>query len=169
MVKYQTFWRRFWAGVLDILVFFPIWIFYFYFILGSRNAPTLILWIIFTNLAYWSYSVFFHCRHGQTIGKMVLHLKVLDISETRIPTFKQALLRDAGAIALGYLDIGNFIYLVTTGIYFQKPKHYTASEIVLLIPTLVWYTIEIRTLAKNRERRAYHDFLAQTVVVRTNA
>jgi uncharacterized RDD family membrane protein YckC len=168
MVKYQTFRRRFWAGVIDGFVFLPFTIFYSYFILSSRKAPVLILWIIFSHSIYWSYSVFFHSRYGQTIGKMVLHLKVLDISETRIPTFKQALLRDAGGIAQSYLEVGNFIFLVTTGIYFRKPKQFTTSEIALIILSLVWYTIEIRTLAKNRERRAFHDLLAKTVVVRTN-
>lgn len=36
------------------------------------------------------------------------------------------------------------------------------------LPCLIWYFLELVTMLTNRKRRALHDFIAGTVVVRTH-
>lgn len=43
----------------------------------------------------------------------------------------------------------------------------TAFWLLALIP-LVWFVAEVLTMLTNERRRALHDFIAGTVVIRTN-
>jgi uncharacterized RDD family membrane protein YckC len=56
--------------------------------------------------------VLLHARFGQTIGKMLTSVKVMNVSETAIPSLRQAFLRDVGYIAIDILTLAYFIYLV---------------------------------------------------------
>jgi len=46
-----------------------------------------------------------------------MHVKVLDVSEERIPSIGQALLRNIGYIALNFASLTYFLYLVVAGKY----------------------------------------------------
>src|SRR5690606_6773053 len=83
-------------------------------LLASRELGlfTLIVWSTISYSAYWLYSVLLHARYGQTLGKMALGVKVLDTSEERIPTLRQALIRDSIYIALNTFSLLYLIYLV---------------------------------------------------------
>ena len=83
----------------------------------ERNAAVIILWCIISYSVYWLYSVVLHARYGQTLGKMATHVKVLDVSEQRIPTLRQAFIRDIGYIILNTLSLVYLIYLVASGQY----------------------------------------------------
>ena len=110
MDRYSTFWPRFWAGFVDGLVFLPISLGDNYLLLPGRTATTLILWAMFSYPAYWIYSVVLHAKRGQTVGKKLERVKVLDISEARIPSFLQAVLRDIGGIVLSSCGFLYFLY-----------------------------------------------------------
>ena len=62
-----------------------------------------------------SYTVVMTSRYGQTLGKMAAGVIVLDVSETRRPTFTQAWLRDIGSIAPQVLFIGYMAAAVLSG------------------------------------------------------
>jgi uncharacterized RDD family membrane protein YckC len=86
--KYSTFGPRFWAGFLDGLVFLPVSLLDNYFSSPLRAAWILIAWALFSYPAYWVYSVSLHAYRGQTVGKKAQHVKVMDVSEQRIPSLK---------------------------------------------------------------------------------
>jgi uncharacterized RDD family membrane protein YckC len=110
--RYRTFWPRLLAGFIDGLVFLPITLLDRYLSSPARGSGVLIGWAIFSYSAYWLYSVLLHARFGQTVGKMLTSVKVMNVSETAIPSLKQAFLRDVGYIAIDILTLAYFIYLV---------------------------------------------------------
>jgi uncharacterized RDD family membrane protein YckC len=98
MNKYRTVGPRFWAGFIDGLVLLPVVVFDDYLSSPKRGLLILVSWAIVSYSAFWLYSVSLHARYGQTLGKRAMHVKVLDVSEERIPSLRQALLRDIGYI-----------------------------------------------------------------------
>jgi len=167
--KYSTFGPRFRAGFVDGLVFLPVSLLDNYFLSPLRAAWILIAWALFSYPAYWVYSVSLHAYRGQTVGKKAQHVKVLDVSEQRIPSLKQALLRDIGAIVFNCCGLVYFIYLVFTKSYGgpdSVANHWPL--IVLGFANLGWFLLEIMTMLTNPKRRAFHDLVANTVVVRVD-
>jgi len=166
MSKYHTFWPRFWAGFVDGLVFMPISWFDKYLSEPARGAPVLILWAVISYSAYWLYSVLMHCQYGQTIGKMATGIQVLDVSESRIPTFRQAFIRDVGYIVLNTFSLCYLIFLVLVGRYSSNAEINSLPGAILCWASLGWFLLEIISMATNDKRRAFHDYIAGTVVVK---
>jgi len=167
--RYSTFWPRFWAGFYDGLVFLPVSLADNYLSSPARLPIVLIAWALFSYPAYWVYSVALHAYRGQTVGKKATHVKVMDVSETRIPSLKQALLRDIGEIVPNSICLVYFIYLVVTHQYsapFSQSSHWPI--LVLGFGSLGWFLLEVITMMTNSKRRALHDWIAGTVVVRVD-
>jgi len=167
MGKYKTFVARFWAGFVDGLVFLPITLFDEYLSAPARGPIILISWAIVSYSAYWLYSVSLHARYGQTLGKKAMHVKVMDVSEERIPSWGQAFLRDVGYIAINTSSLIYFIYIVVAH------KYVTGMEQVNSLPGMIlgfaglgWFLLEVITMLTNSKRRAIHDLIAKTVVLR---
>lgn len=103
------------------------------------------------------YSIALHYRFGQTLGKRIMGIKVLDVSETRLPTFRQAVLRDS--VWLGLEVLGLLLAVVEVG-------GLEWLGLVLVNASFLWTILEITTMLLSPKRRAVHDLLAGTVVVR---
>jgi uncharacterized RDD family membrane protein YckC len=97
---------------------------------------------------------------------MAMKIKVLDVSEERIPRFRQAFLRDIGYIVLNTLSLGYLIYLVLADQYVRGAEISSLPGQILTWASLGWFLLEIVTMATNQKRRALHDYLAGTVVIR---
>src|SRR4030095_964195 len=166
MTKYHTFWPRFWAGFVDGLVFLPISFLDGYLSAPARGAFVLIVWGVVSYSVYWLYSVLLHTRYGQTLGKMAAKVRVLDLSEERIPSLRQAFIRDIGYIVLNSLSLFWFLYLVVAGRYANQADIVSGPGGLLAFASLGWFLLEIITMLTNTKRRAFHDFIAGTVVVR---
>lgn len=164
--KYQTFWLRFCAGLIDSLVFLPIdWLDDV--VRASVQAPAvLIAWSILRCTAFWLYSVLLHARYGQTLGKMAVGVKVLDVNEQRTPTLRQAFLRDIGYIILNTLGLGYMIYLIVMNQSSVDSQRLTLPLQILGGAVFGWSLLELITMLTNPKRRALHDWIAGTVVVR---
>lgn len=168
MEKYQTAGRRFWAGFVDGLVFMPLgwlesWVYW-----SPRPAAVLISWMLISYPIYWLYSVLMHGFYGQTLGKMALNVKVVDISEAPI-SMKQAFWRDSVYVVINTIALMISIYYVLTGrLTNANPDALVPAELILGIATLLWSVGEILTCLTNKKRRALHDFIAGTVVVKTD-
>lgn len=165
--RYRTFWPRFWAGAIDGLVFLPLSIGDAYMSSPQRGPAVLISWTIISYEAYWLYSVLLHARYGQTLGKRAMDVKVLDVSESRIPTFSQAVLRDIGYIVLNWLSLTYMIYLVLSHQYVRNGEINGLPGRVLVYAGGGWFLLEVLTMLTNSKRRAFHDLIAKTVVLRT--
>ncbi|HEY4416361.1 MAG TPA: RDD family protein [Verrucomicrobiae bacterium] len=164
--KYSTFWPRFGAGIVDGLVFIPVdWLGSFVY---SHLTSVFILvpvYIINTS-AFLVYSIWMHARYGQTLGKMVTKVIVLDASERPL-SLRQAVLRDILDVVVLPIGLATNIPKIIYGVDTYSPTHQaTTIEVVILYSTLGWFVIEILTMLTNRKRRALHDFIAGSVVIR---
>lgn len=163
--KYQTGLKRLGAAIVDGIVFMPL-LFVDQWLLGKTDNNSLIIsWTVFTTFLTLFYSIFAHCKYGQTIGKWVAGVKVLDISETKTLTLRQSILRDSFYLGIEIIGLLYFIFLVL-----QTGK----TEYILIDyrnftdqPILWWTLIELISMLTNPKRRAVHDFMARSVVVRT--
>jgi uncharacterized RDD family membrane protein YckC len=166
MEKYHTFWPRFWAGVIDSIIFLPItWLDTY---LGSpeRHIAILIGWVVIGNFISLFYPVYFHAHYGQTIGKMAVGVKVLDVSEERLPTRYQAVFREIGLIVLSLMSVVYTIYLILNNMNKQQVVDLRWPELLITFSMLGWFLLEIFSMLSNPKHRAFHDFLAGTVVVK---
>ena len=167
MDKYHTFGPRFWAGFIDGLVFLPISLSDTYLSSPARGSMILISWAIVSYSAYWLYSVSLHARFGQTLGKRAMHVKVMDISEERIPSLGQAFLRDVGYIILNISSLVYFVYIVVAHKYVTGTEQVNSLPgRVLAFASLGWFLLEVITMLANSKRRAIHDLIAKTVVLK---
>lgn len=166
MNKYKTFGRRFWAGFLDSLVFVPMGFIDGVLTPQSHGAFVFVVWSIVSCTSVWLYSVLLHARYGQTLGKMATKIKVLDLSEDRIPSLKQAVIRDIGYIVVNTLTLVYVIYLIVEGQYVKGAETTSLPGKVLMWASLGWFFLEIVTMFTNAKRRAFHDYIAGTVVTR---
>jgi uncharacterized RDD family membrane protein YckC len=167
--RYSTFGPRFWAGVIDGLVFLPVSLFNNYMSSPARSAVILIAWAGFSYSANWAYSVTLHAYRGQTIGKKAQEVKVMDVSEERIPSLRQALLRDVGSIVPSCCTLTYFIYLVVVHKYTEPfSQAWDWPVRALGFVGLGWFLLEITTMFTNSKRRAFHDLIAGTVVIRVD-
>jgi uncharacterized RDD family membrane protein YckC len=165
MEKYRTTVRRFWAGLVDGLVFLPLSLINP--VVWNANLPVswLLTWMLFSNSAFLLYSVLMHGFYGQTLGKMALGIKVLDVSESPI-SMQQAFLRDSVYIVFNVITQIIWIYLTLHG----DPTYLeTVNTIETIVGTAarIWFLAEILSCLTNKKRRAIHDFIAGTVVVKT--
>jgi len=174
--KYLTFWPRFCAGSIDSLVLWPASALTT--LLSYCNWPAEGLLPVYVVLALSStiYSIVLHTKYGQTVGKMVCKVRVVDWKTEGPIHFHQALLRDAVPLIMlgalfGYQSLRVITGKVTVGRLVQPEKLHDFSNmspwLFFGIP-MIWFVLEIVTMLTNDQRRALHDFIAGTVVVRTN-
>jgi uncharacterized RDD family membrane protein YckC len=166
--KYQTFWPRFWAGWIDALVFLPLY-FVDSSVQGTTAAPiVLALWFVLYTFSTDVYTVAMHARYGQTLGKMLMGVKVLDLSETRL-SLRQALLRDVVPIAFSLIAVMSGVPRVLAGLDpYWDASNFTWIDKIWMFGSLLWFVAELVTMLTNAKRRAVHDFIARSVVARVD-
>ncbi|MEH0021637.1 MAG: RDD family protein [Desulfobacter sp.] len=165
--KYRTFWPRVLSYVVDSMVLLPIdmlngWI--------ERTAADdsflFAAWYFVNTIAIYLYFILMHGCFGQTLGKMLLKIKVIDKSEQNEITYKQAFLRDCIPffICILYLIVWNpaSFDVDNVGISNGIP----IISLFFAAFGLIWPLIEMVTMFSNDRRRALHDYIAGTVVVR---
>jgi|RhiMethySRZTD1v2_1073278.scaffolds.fasta_scaffold547135_2 uncharacterized RDD family membrane protein YckC len=160
---YRTFWPRFWAGIVDGIVFMPISYFDRWVYSNVHWNGVLVIWFVFASSLPYLYNVLMHGKYGQTIGKMATKVKVVDVSLAKL-SMRQAFLRDSVYIALttGAVIIG-IPGIIAGGNSYRNPN--TVSERILVYTSLAWFVVELVTMLTNSKRRAFHDFIAGSVVV----
>ncbi len=168
--KYRTFWRRFWAGVVDGIVLLPIALLANWIWAHHAALPRALLAVVHvgTSVMYYAYSIYFLGRFGQTLGKMAMNLRVLDLSEQRHVTYLQAIRRDIVPLAITAILLPNELYQIMDGRFsLQHPATVPdTASIVSGSVAVVWFVIEVTTMMFSSKRRALHDFIAGSVVVK---
>lgn len=165
--KYNTFWPRLFAHVIDGLVLVPIdllndWI------EKTATDSSLIysLWYSANTIAIYLYFILMHGYFGQTLGKMLFKVKVFDVSEQNQVSIKQAFFRDCIPLIMCIL------YMM-----FFNPLSFNIDQIDIFsdVPIVFWFfaffglfwrILEIGTMLNDEKRRAFHDYIAGTVVIR---
>ena len=165
--KYNTFGKRFVAGLIDGLIFIP------FSILDNRfedtnNKTIFIGWILFHTICWTVYAVIGHGRYGQTIGKRLMGIKVFDLNERTLIGYKNAFLRES---VWFFAVIAGIIYLTisTSNIpTFNEVIKATYYDDIVGLTSGIWLILELITMFFSKKRRALHDFLAGSVVVDLN-
>lgn len=164
-IEYRTFWRRFWAGWIDGVVFLPIFFLNRWIWSHVSSVAVLGFWHVLHMNMWLAYSVIGHGVWGQTVGKRIAGVKVMQMSRERLG-LKRALLRDAPWWAIGILGLVADCPKVMAGV---NPAHVknpgTLGQIFMWAGT-AWFVLELATMLLNPKRRAVHDLIAGSLVVR---
>jgi uncharacterized RDD family membrane protein YckC len=151
MEKYQTILKRIIALILDgIFTIVPFSIIAQY--TNIENESVNNLFILSKTFLPFIYFILMNYLFGQTLGKMVVSIRIVDVSETRKISFKQAIIRESIWIGLGFID---FIINKT----FANTSWRNVISLFDLIIIAFIIGIIIATL-KNEKRRAIHDIIA---------
>lgn len=163
MERYYNFWRRLGAGIFDSLVLLLIsYLIFKYLDLGASDSYFLLS--IIAVFIYFLYSVLLTGLVGQTIGKIVMGIIVLDVDEKKVIGIKRAFYRDSIPILMEVLAL---LYLG----YYTFIKNSVTSNSIYIVNEITenarfyWFFAEIVTMFFNDKRRALHDFLASSVVI----
>jgi len=172
---YAGFWKRLSAGIIDMLVMIPIMVIT-HFTQSISIVSSMITLVIMAVLGI-VYTIFFHYHFGATIGKMVVGIKITRPDGSKI-SLTQAVLRSS-------IDIGFCIVMVISqliALNYADPEIYLnagpidrAKYILLLYPAWystvrsaseLWTWSEFIVLLFNKRKRAIHDFIAGTIVIK---
>ncbi|MEP0986796.1 RDD family protein [Ekhidna sp.] len=166
--RYQTFWPRFFAALIDGFVMWPIG-FLLSYITNSNIGVIVIIGNLLNNFAPYIYSIFLHGHYGQTLGKMAMGVRVVDFDTEDEIDLKQAFIRDSVPVALMAV-----LYAYSLIIFYGNEGSELQADFVTLAPlffigllTMLWTILEIFSMLFNDKSRAVHDLIARTVVVRT--
>jgi uncharacterized RDD family membrane protein YckC len=172
---YATFFRRLAAGIIDLLLWVPLlygigWI-------ASQSKPFAYAVLPPFWLAGLLYEPLLLAIFGATVGKLLVGIKVVSVRGERIG-WRAALLRSSVSLAMTAYGV----YCVASGIWTTPPDAFQGQGwsslfqlIALNLPPSretvelamgFWFWSEFATMLLNSKRRAIHDFLAGTVVVR---
>jgi uncharacterized RDD family membrane protein YckC len=171
--RYRTFWPRFWAESVDALALWPLTLASAMASSAGASNEALVVVSGVVSAAVFVYTAVMHGRVGQTVGKMAVKVQVVDARTGDRISWRQAFIRES--IPLGMTLILIALLLVTPGTDVQAldaaatdvPPLSAGAWLLLALPML-WFAAEVVTMLTNSRRRALHDFVAGTVVVRTN-
>jgi len=133
-----------------------------------KTPAILAAWFVVYTLALDFYNVAMHARYGQTLGKMVTGVRVLDASGGKL-SLRQALIRDSVPMMLSLLAVGDAWPRVFAGLDPYGNGEFTLLFQLQMYGSIAWFAAELLTMLTNTQRRAVHDFLARSVVVRVSA
>jgi uncharacterized RDD family membrane protein YckC len=172
---YSSFGSRLLASVLDSLVTMN----------GVLFACTSLLLPRSFSLVFWAplmlsgsvYTVAMHAHSGQTLGKMIANIRVVRVTGERM-SWRDALLRSS--VQIGIASLGVFANLSALSHLPAASWDHGWLKIITDLGTLepawrrwvgiagdIWFFCELVVLLSSPKRRALHDFMAGTVVVRT--
>lgn len=130
---------------------------------------------IVSAFLYPGYSIYFHGRFGQTIGKMTMKIRV--ISKNGVPlAWSQACYRSSVDLLLSLAQTATLVvatFRISGAGYeglswtdrAQRLEELTPYTWELMVLTNVWVWGELVVMLTNKESRALHDFIAGSIVV----
>lgn len=159
MDKYQTLGARILALILDgvFLIFASVAIVVLSINIGGWMAENLTTLTAVFSLCY---HVLLHYYFGQTLGKKIANVKVVDISEKPV-TFGQSVIRSLPQLIVVMFSIS---FSTADKLYGEPDEMFWKLQWGVWIFTL----IDIGFFLAQEKRRALHDFIAGTIVVRTD-
>lgn len=163
--KDSNFWRRFFAIWIDSIVFLPLQWIDDYVLSGVIRSGGVFAWGVVNSLIGIVYYVGMHAKFGQTIGKMFTRVKVVDVSESRNLTLKQSYMRDIVLIMLIPFSLYAYTQLSFCAQTWESLEQGRAFMFVGYA-MIGWVLLEFISMLFNHKRRAIHDFIAGSVVVK---
>ena len=172
---YASFWQRLGAYLLDFLILLPI------IALGIWGGEQSRLFSAYYLLPGIAFNFWFHAylvkRYGGTPGKLIVGIKITKLEGEPVG-YIEAVLRYSVLFVLGLISQVTLLQ-ATLGMseaeYFALDWQERMLRIQELAPswlgsitllTNIWVWSEFAVMLTNKKRRAIHDFMAGTVVVR---
>lgn len=168
--KFRTFWRRVWAGAIDSMVFWPLFLISNWIWAALKDYPVLLLfWFILSSIAIHIYDIVLHGLFGQTLGKMAVNVKVINVTGDKL-SMSQAFRRDIVPLFFFALSLAFDGPKILHGIYPQNPAFVRFDFVffLTLFTGMGWFFAEVVTMLTNKRRRAIHDYIAGSVVIKTD-
>ena len=164
MNRYQTLGKRLLALIVDTVVLIPLIGMYVWLASAELSPSAHAAFIVGGSILNLSYNIVFHWKFGQTLGKMVAKVKVVDVVNEVPISFKQAFLRDIVYVVLEGLE---FIFLgaVLFGGVQSLLEPLAVIDTYSMFAMYAWLAADILVCIKSEKNRALHDFIAGTVVV----
>jgi uncharacterized RDD family membrane protein YckC len=139
------------------------------FIWNHTSQPLILVsWGIFDLLIGPVYEVAFVVAYGQTLGKMACGVRIFDLGGKSV-SLRQAVLRHIVPILFvpyfGLLQVQNIL----GGHLANRAMGDFSAFLNLFLVWMGWVLLEAITMLTNKKRRAIHDFIAGTVVIRVSA
>ncbi len=168
MNRYQTLERRLGAVIVDlIIVVAPLAaldqvVFFF------EPSPSVLLpWLFISTFAGAAYHILLQGWYGQTLGKMLLRVKVVRFDGEGPITTYQAFLREIPTLLFNAVSIAGQALVAFSGTEIYQSVPITILNVLMFL-AVPWVIAEVFCAIKTIKRRAVHDFIAGTVVIRTD-
>ncbi len=171
MERYDTFWPRLFALIIDGIIVSATVSFIAYLTSAIQEDDAItrdIKFVLSKNLPY-LYAILMVGLSGQTLGKMVMRIRIVDHQTEEKIGFNQSFKREAIPFFLVNISIFSWFFIFYD-VDIKNDELSVFGWIVLFLPSfilLIWSFLEIGTMLLDKKSRALHDKLADTVVVRT--
>lgn len=172
---YGGFGERLGSLLLDSLIIMPIAFLTLYLNSMDKN---LFFYTLIPNLVFQiGYHIYLPIRYGATPGKLVMGIQILKIDGQEIG-WKEAFMRHLVILLLTVFSSALMIYCLLSaddatyqGLSWMKQSQYlmTFAPVLFLVYTWVaniWTWGELIVLLTNPRKRALHDYMAGTVIVK---
>jgi uncharacterized RDD family membrane protein YckC len=174
--EYGGFWRRVGAMILDSIILMPMALVLFFLMYKTSRAyvyyaiPSLVISVF--------YYVYLVKRNGGTPGKRIIGMRIT-MSDGSPVTTHAAVLRYAPFFVLQTLALVSMVLATSVPIDGYESMNYIEKmqamqrgapgwNALVTALTYIWWIGTAITLAVNQRKRAAHDFIAGTVVLRTD-
>lgn len=163
MEQYRTFWPRFVALLIDNFIMLPLVILEDWFRQAGLPITFFYLWFPVTATIPVAYRVFTHWKYGQTLGKMAMHVRVVDVDSEGGIGFQNSLRRELPQIVFSIFAI--YISIAYFGIDQESPEMKLPMSLLGSF-AMIWTLATIAVFISSPKSRTLNDIIAGTVVVR---
>ena len=172
---YAGFWRRLGAFGLDFLIMAP-WTFLVTYI-NNAGRLNILYTLIPSYIFFFFYSIYCVKRWGGTPGKLITKIKIININGNSVG-WKEAILRHLVDLLLGLpMSIAMIVVLFgmsddqyTSMNFLERSRWIMNNMPIWHKPSYwahqIWIWSEFIVLLCNKRKRALHDFVAGTVVIK---
>jgi uncharacterized RDD family membrane protein YckC len=159
---YKTLGERIIAFIIDAILLKVVQLIFSFIFFNNRIY---IFWALFVPILFFIYRVSMHIIYGQTIGKKIWHIKVVDIETLKKLKFHQVILREM-ILFLGFLFINFLNRLNIEQFYHHNYSNWFISGLEIAAKSfLLLLIIDFIVMITNKRKRALHDYIAKLVIV----
>jgi uncharacterized RDD family membrane protein YckC len=168
IVKYSTFWQRFFASFIDGLVLSPLILIDNYNKTTWKSIPVLAASFLVTLL----YKPFFESKFSATLGKMALKLTIVN-TDYQTPETRNIILRNiidiASRVLFGIVTFVTFTRVgfgdVSTQAEYTRLSNAEAGALWVTMFTGMLALVDAIFLIVDDRRQALHDKIGSTLVI----
>jgi uncharacterized RDD family membrane protein YckC len=172
---YSGFWPRLGAMLLDGIIMIPVLIVTIFLDSFDKHLNLLTLFAHFL-FNFW-YSVYLPYKYGGTPGKLIVGIRIVKLDASAIG-WREAVLRESVYLIISVIDaiiMTAAIFMADNEVYknlgwVQQMEYLDSFAVGSGIRTSLlqlWTWSEMIVLLTNKRKRAIHDFIAGTVIVKS--